>query len=107
MVLETVLVLIHVIAIANLFMAFQYVPHVCTKKKHDMLLDITYSLVWDAERIWGKDVGEVKRAQVKARLYIITSTMPILRNFVLKEDYVNSIIDEAVGRMNAYMSEHK
>jgi hypothetical protein len=99
-------ILIGLVVLVNLLTLSTLTPILSRQKKHDILFDIAYALAWDAERIWGEGVGDIKKAQVKANLYIITSSMPMLRTYVLHDGYLDAVIREAVTKVRGYMNEH-
>jgi hypothetical protein len=104
--LDSVAITVLGITIAlNALVMLYTIPFAKKDKKHQIMYDITYSLVWEADRVWESSTGHVRRAYVKAKLYVIASGMPLLRNYVLKEEYVEQTIDEALQRMNQYRSE--
>lgn len=100
--IELALALVSISIILNALLLSANIPFVSLTKKRKIVADIAYSLVWEAERVWGADKGAVKRAHVKAKLYITLSSLPILKGFILQEVYIDKVIDEALAKMTDY-----
>lgn len=92
--------------VMNILLFSIQIPILTSKHKRERVLDIAYALVLEAEKAWGGDTGAIKRAQVKAKLYITVSTLAELRPFLRKKTAVDSIIDEAIARKDLYVAEH-
>jgi hypothetical protein len=90
--------------ILNALLFSSTIPFASKKRKRQIIFDIAYSLVWEAKRVWGENDGHIKRAYVKAKLYIIISTMPILQRCVMEEQYIEDVIQEAYDKMTKYLA---
>jgi len=100
-------ILISMLLAINAVMVVITNPIISTKRKEEIVFDIAYSLVWDAERIWGSKSGHIKRIYVKAKLYIILSGMSVFRNSLIKKESIECTIDKAVELMQNYISEEQ
>lgn len=105
--LDTSTLLVGLLLITNLMLMAPTMPYLPKKRKHEIVLDIAYSLVWEAERLWGAKTGHIKRAYVKAKLYVIISAMPSFRTSIINKQSVENTIDEAYAIMQKYMDEVK
>lgn len=85
-------------------MSYMYIPQ---KRKDEIVFDIAYSLVWEAERLYGAKSGLIKHAYVKAKMYVILSAMPPFRNSIIDGVKLGASITRAVAAMHQYMSEVK
>lgn len=96
------------VLLLNTLMMSPFVPFVSKRRKKEIVFSIAYSLVWEAERTWNgwnEKTGHVKRAHVKAKLYVIVSAMPVFRYCILSEPLVNEIIDKAYAAMKTFKDE--
>ena len=101
------IILVALLLITNTMLMATSMPFMSTKRKEEIVFDIAYSLVWDAERLWGGKSGHIKRAYVKAKLYVIISAMPTFRNSIIDRDKVENTIDRAIEVMHKFMNEGK
>jgi len=102
---ELTMLLLAVAIFLNALLLTSSIPYMSRERKRKLLFEIAYSLVWEAERIWGTEMGAIKKAHVKAKLYIAISSMPILRDCVIKEHFVNEVVEAAVSKMIEYIEE--
>lgn len=100
-------ILLSVAIFVNALLLSSYVPYLSSERKRQIIFEIAYSLVWEAERVWGGTMGDIKRAHVKAKLYITISTIPMLRHSISNECFIDSLIEEAVEKMTKYTNEDK
>lgn len=103
--IDTSILLVGLLLVTNMMLMTTTMPYLPKKRKDEIVLDIAYSLVWEAERLWGGKTGRIKRAFVKAKLYVTVSTMPTFRSTIISGDEVERMIDIAVGLMHKYVEE--
>ena len=101
------IILVALLLATNTMLMASSLPYISAKRKEEIVFDIAYSLVWDAERLWGGKSGHIKRAYVKAKLYVIISAMPTFRNSIIDRDKVENTIDRAIEVMHKFMNEGK
>ena len=104
---EITMMLLSIAIFLNALLLTSSIPYMSRERKRKIIFEIAYSLVWEAERIWGNEMGAIKKAHVKAKLYIAISTMPILRDCVIKEKFVDEVVESAVDKMMEYINESK
>lgn len=92
--------------VINVLLFLTQIPILSNKKKRERVLDIAYALVLEAEKAWGSGTGAIKRAQVKAKLYITVYGMPHLRQCIRSRSAVDSIIDDAIKLKDKYVAEN-
>lgn len=97
---ELIAIIFSVSIVLNAILLTSSIPYVSKTRKRQITFDIAYSMVWDAERVWrGKKLGHIRKANVKAKLYIVLSTMPIFKSSIIDKDYIEEIIEEAWAMM--------
>ena len=79
-------------------------PPMSKQRRRQIVFDIAYSLVWEAKRVWGEDDGHIKKAYVKAKLYIVLSTMPSMKQCIVTEECVEGVIEDAYAKMKEFLS---
>lgn len=103
-------IIIGSVLLLNTLMMSPFFPFVPQKRKKEIIFAVAYSLVWEAERTWDgwkEKTGHIKRAHVKAKLYVIVSAMPLFRYCIIKEELVDEVIDQAYLAMEAFRKEGK
>lgn len=103
--LDINIILVGLLLVTNTLLMAQSMPHMSAKRKAEIVFEIAYSLVWEAERLWGDKSGPIKRAYVKAKFYILVSSLPTFRYSIIDGNKVDEVINQAVDLMQKYKSE--
>lgn len=101
---QSTFILLLVLISANIAVMYTQYPRLSVAKKREKVLDIAYAFVLDAERTWGVGNEDIKRAQVKARLYVTVYNVPQLRCVVNDKAFVERAISVGEERMKEYIA---
>ena len=100
------LVILAVLIMFNTVVMVKSVIYIPRKEKCQKVLTIAKSIVLEAERLWGEDLEEVKKAHVKAKLYLIITGIPYLRRFALENKTMDTIVEEAFNSITGYLKDN-
>lgn len=99
------IILVALLLLTNAMVFASYMPFMSQKRRQEIVYDIAYSLVWEAERLYGAKSGLIKHAYVKAKMYVILSAMPTFRNSIIDGAKLEVTIGKAIQAVQAYMQE--
>lgn len=104
---ELTLIIVSLTMLLNALLFSSTIPFISQKRKRQIIFDIAYSLVWEAKRVWGENEGHIKKAHVRAKLYILISSIPAMQRSIVKQDFIEQVIEEAYAKMAEYLDGHK